>query len=761
MAHPQAAADAAGPPGYRAHPHDESAWLPRQRRAGPVRIGTIPPAAQWLQRRLVEQQMQPPSPISGANAYVLKGMGGVGKTQLAACYARDAWTAGHVDLLLWINAGDPVGIETAYTQAAVRLLGPGSVGNQPVDALLTWLEPTTRPQPWRWLIILDDVVHPDHLQGLWPPSSPHGLTLITTRRQDAALAGEGRQLIDVGMFDEREALAYLNQALAVHRRSEAAHELTALAGSLGHLPLALSQAAAYLVDSGSTVATYSRMLHDGPLDDITPDALPDSQTDAVAVTWALSISKANDLRPHRLARPMLQLTSVLDPNGIPAAVLTSPPALRYLAQQRPDRKRHRRTRHLDISEEEATGALRALYRLSLVNHRTDDPHHSVRVHQLVQHAVRDRLQQARKDQLIHTTADALLAAWPDPERDTALAQVLRANAAALIDYAGTALCRPEVHPLLFRIGRSLGKTGQVSAARDYFQSLTARLLDQHGPEHPATLAARAGHARWSGEAGDVRGAAALTAHLVADLGRVLGADDERTLTARSNLARWRGETGDPLGAARATAELLADRIRLQGPDHAQTLSTRSNLAYWQGRAGDVTTAAKDTEELLADLQRILGADHPHTLTARSHLAHLRGQADDPRAALTATAELLEDRERVLGADHPDTLSTRQALAYWHGQAGAPGEAAAALHILLKDQARVMGEDHPRTLALRNNLACWRHTAGDRFSAQQMITQLVPDMQRALGPDHPYTVTAQNNWQRWQARTDAAGLLIPH
>lgn len=38
----------------------------------------------------------------------------------------------------------------------------------------------------RWLIVLDDVTDPADLNGLWPPASPHGRILVTTRRRDAA-----------------------------------------------------------------------------------------------------------------------------------------------------------------------------------------------------------------------------------------------------------------------------------------------------------------------------------------------------------------------------------------------------------------------------------------------------------------------------------------------------------------------------------------------------------------------------------------------
>ncbi|MFE7599852.1 hypothetical protein [Streptomyces sp. NPDC057494] len=118
-----------------------------------------------------------------------------------------------------------------------------------------------------------------YLRGLWPPASSHGRTLVTTRRRDAALTGEDRRRIDVGLFTETEAIAYLAASLAARDRQESEEQLTVLASDLGYLPLALAQAAAYLVDSGEDVAAYRALLADRAtsLADTAPDRLPDDQ----------------------------------------------------------------------------------------------------------------------------------------------------------------------------------------------------------------------------------------------------------------------------------------------------------------------------------------------------------------------------------------------------------------------------------------------------------------------------------------------------
>ncbi|WP_261386927.1 tetratricopeptide repeat protein, partial [Streptomyces sp. BK340] len=711
----------------------------------PHQVGVIPPRAACFQTRAEVVRLR--EALTGGQAavlvgqdtvhgQVLAGMGGVGKTQLAADYARTAWQAGELDVLVWITAANATAAASGYAQAAVEILGADPADREAAArAFLAWLEPKATATPCRWLVVLDDVTDPADLNGLWPPAGPHGRTLVTTRRQDAALAG---RLIKVGLFTEAESLAYLTTALGARDRREPDEQLTALAQDLGHLPLALSQAAAYLIDAGISAAAYRARLADRAtsLADAAPEVLPDGQTQSAAAAWSLSVDRADTLRPVGLARPMLQLAAFLNANGIPETVLTSEPALAHLTRHRAEEQD--RT-PVSVTADEAVGALRALARLSLIDHTPATPHQAVRVHQLIQRATRDTLTPGRHDQLARTTADALTKAWPAIERDTELAQALRANAAALTRTAEDALYRPDAHALLYQAGQSLGEAGQVTAATTHFQRLTETTRHRLGPDHPHTLTARHNLAYWRGEAGDAAGATAAYEQLLTDQVRVQGKDHPHTLATRHNLAHWRGEAGDAAGAAAAYEQLLTDRVRVLGEDHPDTLITRNSLAYRRGKAGDAAGAAAAFEQQLTDQVRVQGEDHPHTLATRNYLAHWRGEAGDAAGAAAAFEQLLTDQVRVQGEDHPHTLNTRSHLAYWRGQAGDAAGAAAAYEQLLTDQVRVQGEDHPHTLITRNHLAYRRGQAGDAAGAAAAFEQLLTDQVRVQGEDHPHTL----------------------
>nr|WP_237330735.1 tetratricopeptide repeat protein [Streptomyces sp. BA2] len=712
---------------------------------------------------------------------VLAGTGGVGKTQLAARYARDLRDSGEIDLLLWVTAVNREAIVSAYAQAAEEWLGLARADSEQAAArFLAWLEPRPAGGP-SWLIVLDDLADPVdlladpalHRGGLWPPASPRGRTLITTRRRDAVLAGHGRRSIEVGLFAREESVNYLTRVLdAGHEGAGAGcghadsggrdgdkdpgecdrarprgdcparHDpqdcVARLAGDLGDLPLALSQAAAYLLEARDvTCAEYRRQLsaRSRELELLFPERgmLPDTQTVTVTATWSLSAERADAMRPRGLARPMLALISLLDPNGIPAAVLTSPPALAHLTAHR--------TPHSEeaVTAEDAVGALRALHRMSLVDHTPGVPHQAVRVHQLIQRTFRESLPHDVLEETAVAAADALAAAWPDVERDTALSQFLRANTDVVRRVAEPALWRPGIHPVLLLAGDSVQESGQVTAALVYFRTLGRLAHDRLGPDHRQTLRIRLQLADLRGMAGYPDEALTGLREALVDCERVLGPHDRDTLRARHELAHAHGLVGDVAGALASLEQILVVRQWVLGDDHPETLDTRGSLALWWGDAGDTAGAITALEQLIVDRERVLGRDHPDLFRARHNLALYRGEEGDKRGAVAAYRQLLADRVRVLGPDHAETLGTRRELAYWQRDSGDVTTALVTFELLVSDMDRVLGPDHLDTLTTRRSLGYTWGVAGDAAGSVIAYRQVLADLRRVLGPDHAETL----------------------
>ncbi|MCP2271791.1 tetratricopeptide repeat protein, partial [Actinokineospora diospyrosa] len=459
----------------------------------PYRSSSVPPVVKDFQPRSVPELE---SLVSGG--VVLSGLGGVGKTQTAAEYARRPWS---VDLVGWVTASTRTSVVSGLADLG-RVVSDAGDDEDAYRQFLNWC--TTHS----WLVVFDDVADPGELTGLLP-QGPDGRLVVTTRRNEPwALAADSSELAQVGVFTAAESHAYLRGVLG---EVEGIAELAAL---LGHLPLAISQAAAYVkrtpgMDCRKYVAKWSR----SSLKRMFPGEWVgvDGRRDTVVTTWGISIEAADLLEPVGLARPMLTVMSLLDPNGIPLPVLTSGPVLSYLSSGSGG----------EVDGDDAAEALANLGRLNLISFDADQ----VFVHALVQKVTRDQLPSDRLSVLSHVAADALLNCWPPVERDTALAAMLRFNTGVLAGHANTHLWHPDGHSVLFRAGSSLGRAGQVHAAVTYHQELHAGANQHLGPDHLDTL------------------------------------------TARNNLASWLGETGNATAAADAFTELLADQIRILGPDH--------------------------------------------------------------------------------------------------------------------------------------------------------------------------------------------------
>lgn len=680
----------------------------------PLRVGAVPRVADCFQPRTAELELAPAvdADRTGPSTLVLSGMGGAGKTQIAAHFARSRWDGQALDLLVWAEASSKDAIVSGYAQAANAIcIDDGNDANRAADRFISWLEDTDK----RWLVVLDDLASPDSLQNLWPPPASTGQTVVTTRRQDSILSSADRKFLIVDVFTQTESMNYLINKFGLE--SSSLIDADKLVADLGHLPLALAQAAAYMTDRELNCVDYRRRWNDRNrhLRDVMPEpgALPDDYHLAVAATWSLSVDFADRLSPQGLARPLLELASMMDANGIPVSALLSQAALAYITET------CAASHHPQIELEDVEDALHNLRRLSLISIDSLGQGRRVRIHALAQRAIRENLPETRQRQAAQSAADALLEVWLAADLDRDLSQLLRANAKSIYGYAGRFLWSPRAHELILRAGSSLGESGLIDQAIPYWQ--------------------------------DVYDSAST----------IFGQDHAHTLVARYNLIRCRGQAGDPAWAAAELRLLLTDQERVLGPSHPHSLTTRGNLARCLGEMGNVAGAVLEFERLLGDLLRLLGSDHPHTLITRGNLARARGEAGDATRAVKELSSLLEDQLRVLGANHPHTLTTGANLTRWQASLRKAVDAVDDFRVLLSRDLEILGPAHPHVLITRANLARLRVAAGDRADAEVDLRDLLNDQVRILGPDHPQSLATQADLGRLASVTDARSLAYFH
>ena len=185
------------------------------------------------------------------------GMRGVGKTQLAAAYARAKIAAGW-DLVAWVNAEDPAGLAAGLAAVAEAAGLAGRGGGDPGRAVRHWLEAGGD----RCLLVFDNAADPDVLRP-YLPAAGAARVLITSNRQSVADLGTE---VGVEVFTPDEAAAFLAGRTGLADPAGAGE----LAAELGFLPLALAQAAAVIRGQHLGYGTYLERLRALPVERV-PD----------------------------------------------------------------------------------------------------------------------------------------------------------------------------------------------------------------------------------------------------------------------------------------------------------------------------------------------------------------------------------------------------------------------------------------------------------------------------------------------------------
>ncbi len=667
------------------------------------------------------------APADDAAGRSLGGLGGTGKTQLARAIAHTAWDQRVTDLLMWVTPASRDAVVVSYAQA-LRGIGLPDAGEGPERSaarFLAWLADTDRP----WLVVLDDLADAAVMEGLWP-CGPAGRVVVTTPRADSTLRARKPRLVEVGAFTAREAMAYLSTKL--HADPDQWIGALDLAGDLGFLPIAVGQAGALMADTGVDCRQYRARFADRK---IHLAGAADTYPAIVAATWSLSAELADQMPPSGLARPALALVAMLDPGGIPGAVLTSQAACAYLTRIRGA---------APADDAQARACLYNLARMGLLTIDTTSAARTVRVHALVQATVRQNLSGAEADAAARAAADALLQCWPRRAMPAAFEQALRDCTAKLNERAGKLLWSPDCHPLLTRAGLSLDTGGLAGPATSYWHRMSETSQQLLGPDHASTVAFRDHLAVAYESAGRVDDAIAAYERALAERDHTLGAAHPETLATRASLVRAYRAGGRAGDAVQLAERVLSESERVLGPGHPDTLAARSDLAHAYLGAGRLNEAVTAFQHTLAGREQVLGPGHPDTLTSRGNLAYAYRTAGRLKEAIPLYERTLADRERMQGADHPDTLTARASLASAYRAAGRLKDAISAYRRTLADRERMQGADHPDTITARGNLAHAYFLANKLKEAIPLYERTLADRERTQGADHPDTITARGN-----------------
>jgi hypothetical protein len=654
----------------------------------------------------------------------LIGMGGVGKTQIAAEYAHRF--VDEYEVVWWVHSDQEDNIQSSLVALGTRLQLPNV---SPADRDLSLnlvIDALQSGNPYRrWLIVFDDVRQPEQLTRYVPRN---GHVIVTSRVSEwhTVLNTDG---IEVREFSRAETITFLRDRvpqLALAGDAEVDH----LASVLGDLPLAAEHAAAYLHQMGSPVTEYIAAFEQNAHELFTQEADMFSTVRVVSTAWSVT---QNQLSPE--ARELFQLLAffaaepIADEILLPGVVFDQPlpEPLQRALRARADLKRAQR--------ELARFSLITLYgqRNVTVLHRVVQAVTKARIHQ-ENPALARTLREAVYTLLATSSPDSPEREENDPAYERSIAHLIPTGALESDNERLRGLIINQVLRLRLR-----GGAHEALALGE-----PALAIWRSQPDNIQTLALAVEVAGCLRAVGRIEEAYALDTDALQRLSDGHGQDNETYL----DCARGIGDDLRALGQYDQAYEHdwgLIDRYdEVFGPGQGQPLTIRNNFAIDMRCTGRYQEALElDTYVLRERLQRYGGTDRS-VLSSRFGVSRDLRQVGRYEEALKATRELVAIYQaRNMPWDF-QRLNAYNALSVSLRRAGYYGEAREVAEDTYRRYAGYAGPEHPETLSMATNLMCDRRMTEDLAGAQALGEATVAAWTRAVGGDNPATLNARAN-----------------
>ncbi|KAJ7716439.1 P-loop containing nucleoside triphosphate hydrolase protein [Mycena metata] len=656
--------------------------------------------------------------------FLLYGVGGAGKTQIALKFIEESSCFSDIFV---IDASTQDTIDAGLKNIAVIKAGSTSQ-----DAL-NWL----KGKKDQWLLLFDNADDPEIDLHSFFPQCAHGNIIITSRNPGLRVyAGLYAQVSDMEETDAIKLLLRSAVQEVTPRNEEMAAEIVQ---ELVYLPLAISQAGAFIAKSGA-LNTYLELYKQNKVQLLSkkPAQSHDDYPWTVYTTWQISFDKLSEP-----AQTLLQLCSFLHYRGISERIFSKASACGAICASLQGLQKPMEflswylgpTGDWDsLRFTEVTNQLRAY---SLIDFNADTRLFSIHplVHSWSQSTLKD-------EEVYHYSMITIVGMAITPLR----LRDLQRESLWLLPHIDS-LCKGQTHippdfnvyysAIYFYAGRH-----KESAELDLVNFEEQR--ESLGKDHPATLHAMGELAYTYHKLGRLNEAEEIAGIVLHRLKETLGEDHPYTLFAMANLGAIYSQQGQLHKAEELESVLLQKGKEIFGEDHPDTLLAMGDLAWTYSKLGQLNRAEELEVVVLKKQKGILGEDHPDTLLAMANLGSTYSQQGQLYKAEELESVVLQKRKEILGEDHPDTLLAMGELAWTYRKLGQLNRAEELEIVVLKKRKEILGEDHPDTLHTMGSLGATYNQQGQLHKAEELESVVLQKRKEILGEDHPDTLLAMGN-----------------
>ncbi len=660
-------------------------------------------------------------PVTGCQTPVivgLTGLGGVGKTQVSVEFAyryRSDYAA-----VIWIRAESQASMYQSVLDATVELGIHDAAAGEPgrvAAVFLRWLK-----QSSGWLLIFDNA---DHLDPLLPylPATGAGSVLVTTRARNLDPIGS-HCIIDLTEFLPDESLNFL---LNRNRRRDASDDARAAAKDicleLGHLPLALEQAGAFIAAKGSSFQAYlvsyrTRKLE--LLERLKPSM--GSYPASIATTWTINFDEI--IRESSASADLLRMIAFLSPADIPLEFIA------WGAEELSD---------AICSALESVGdnpvvlddLVEPVTRYSLA--RRDVDAQTLSTHRMVQEVVRNNMSYDDRSVWMERIVRAIdkcflmpteFENWPYCER-------LVPHALVAIQYCEDEhlQTRSPGH-LLNRLGCYLSDQARYSEAGLLLERTLGLRKASLGATHPFVAETLSN----LGLLAERQGAYSRAEQLQREaLSIVQGCGNIQEAAAENNLASALVQLGRFAEAKHAYRRSIELKSVAGGREAPRTAFTMVNLASVYVTLGELAEANKLLQEATKIEDKCLPPHHPARALIMASLASVKRQLGDTEEAERLLLECLKINVAAYGQYHPEVGETLSNLALVFADEGRLDEAEDAYKYAITMLEDALGPRHPLLASPINNLGMLYLQQSRHSDAEQQLRRSIGIWETANDP----------------------------